>query len=105
MAPRKLSESFEKSYKLATYLQNASNDEMLDLYAFANIAKQDKDLATAKKPGMFDIAGKKKRERWEQYVNQDPPLKPEEAEKAYIEKVSQLVAAHGLKDTCPAELK
>jgi len=104
MAPRKCSEPFEKSYKLAKYLQKASQDDMLDLYAFAIIAKQEKDLDTTEKPGRFDFTGKAKRTRWEKYVN-EKPLKPEEAEQAYIDKINALVAENGLKDGCPADLK
>jgi len=104
MAPRKCSEPFEKSYKLAKYLQKASQDDMLDLYAFAIIAKQEKDLDTTPKPGAFDFTGKAKRTRWELYVNKQPHT-PEQAEKAYIDKINALVAENGLKDGCPADLK
>jgi len=77
---------------------------MLDLYAFAVIAKQEKDLETTEKPGRFDFAGKAKRTRWEKYVNEQPHT-PEQAEKAYIDKINALVAENGLKDECPADLK
>ncbi|KAF2489279.1 hypothetical protein BU16DRAFT_567460 [Lophium mytilinum] len=95
--------AFEKAYKKATYLQNASNDDMLDLYAYAVIARAEKDLASTPKPGMFDLAGKAKRNKWEKYVNEG--VKPADAEKAYVAKVDELVSKHGLKDTVPAELK
>jgi len=105
MAPRKVSEDFQKSYDRAKYLKHASQNDQLDLYAFAVIAKQEKDLKTAKKPGMMDIAGKAKRKQWEKYLNQDDPLTADEAEKEYIKRINKLVEEHGLKDECPEKLK
>lgn len=47
--------------------------------------------------------GKAKRNKWQKYV--DEGVSAADAEKAYIAKVAKLVQEHGLKDTCPAELK
>jgi len=103
MAPHKCSDEFEKSYKLAKYLQHASQEDMLDLYAWAIIAKQDKDIETTPKPNLWDMPGKAKRRQWQKYVNEK--WSAEKAETEYIAKINNLVKEHGLKDECPADLK
>ncbi|KAF2019392.1 hypothetical protein BU24DRAFT_459067 [Aaosphaeria arxii CBS 175.79] len=69
-----------------------SNDEQLDLYGWAKIV-EGKDIESQPKPGMFDIKGKKTRERWQKFV--DEGVTPEQAEKNYIELAEKLIAQYG----------
>ncbi|KAF2091989.1 acyl-CoA-binding protein, partial [Saccharata proteae CBS 121410] len=69
-----------------------SNDEMLQMYALAKVAKQE-DISKASKPGMFDLAGKAKQSAWQKEV--DAGTSPEEAEKKYVELVNQLKEKYG----------
>lgn len=100
---RTVSPEFTAAYDRARYIKNANNEELLNLYAYAKIAKQEEDIKTAPAPGMFDLAGKAKRKRWQQHV--DESVSPEDAEKQYIAAVAEMVGKYGLKDTCPENLK
>ncbi|KAF2705656.1 acyl-binding protein family [Pleomassaria siparia CBS 279.74] len=68
-----------------------SNDEQLDLYAFAKIA-QGADINAAPKPGVFDLKGKATRKAWQTYV--DEGVSAQDAEARYIALGEKLIAAH-----------
>ncbi|EOA83934.1 hypothetical protein ACJQWK_01273 [Exserohilum turcicum] len=71
--------------------QGPSNDEQLQLYAYAKVA-EGKDFGEAKKPGMFDLAGKAKYNKWKEVV--DAGTTQQQAEEKYIEVGEQILAKH-----------
>ncbi|KAL6711085.1 hypothetical protein ACN47E_006960 [Coniothyrium glycines] len=71
--------------------QGPSNDEQLELYAYAKVA-EGKDFSAAEKPGMFNLAGKAKYNKWQQVV--DAGTSQKEAEDKYIELGEKAVAKY-----------
>jgi len=71
--------------------QGPSNDEQLKLYSFAKVA-EGKDFSKAEKPGMFNVAGKAKYNKWKEQV--DAGLSQKDAEAKYIELGNELVAKY-----------
>ncbi|EMD88130.1 hypothetical protein COCC4DRAFT_202257 [Bipolaris maydis ATCC 48331] len=71
--------------------QGPSNDEQLQLYAYAKIANGT-DFSAAKKPGMFDLTGKAKYNKWKDEV--EAGTTPEKAEEEYIKLGEELVAKY-----------
>ncbi|KAF1843451.1 uncharacterized protein K460DRAFT_368351 [Cucurbitaria berberidis CBS 394.84] len=71
--------------------QGPSNDEQLNLYAYAKVA-EGKDFAAAEKPGMFNLAGKAKYNKWKEVVEAGTSQK--EAEAKYVELAEQILAKH-----------
>jgi diazepam-binding inhibitor (GABA receptor modulating acyl-CoA-binding protein) len=71
--------------------QGPSNDEQLSLYAYAKVA-EGKDFAAAEKPGMFNLAGKAKYNKWQEQVNAG--LSQKDAEAKYVELGEQLLAKY-----------
>ncbi|CAO2652897.1 Nn.00g023080.m01.CDS01 [Neocucurbitaria sp. VM-36] len=71
--------------------QGPTNDEQLHLYAYAKVA-EGKDFTAAKKPGMFDLAGKAKYNKWKEVV--DAGTSQKEAEDKYVELGQELLAKH-----------
>ncbi|KAF2199198.1 hypothetical protein GQ43DRAFT_442680, partial [Delitschia confertaspora ATCC 74209] len=64
------------------------------LYGYAKIADGEK-FEDAKKPGMMDLPGKAKFNRWQKF--HDENLSAADAQKKYVEAVDALVAKYGLK--------
>ncbi|KAF2746321.1 hypothetical protein M011DRAFT_375840, partial [Sporormia fimetaria CBS 119925] len=80
------SAEFEELYEKVTDLATKpTNEEKLDLYAFAKIAKGEE----ATKAGMFDVVGKAKYNNWKKHA--DEGMTAEEGEKKYIELVEALI--------------
>ncbi|KAH8728963.1 acyl-CoA-binding protein [Phaeosphaeriaceae sp. PMI808] len=71
--------------------QGPSNDEQLTLYAYAKVA-QGQDHAAAKKPGMFDIAGKAKYNKWKDVV--DDGTSAQDADKKYVALGEEILAKY-----------
>ncbi|KAG9203436.1 hypothetical protein G6514_002803 [Epicoccum nigrum] len=71
--------------------QGPSNDEQLNLYAYAKIA-EGKDFSKAEKPGMFNLTGKAKYNKWEEQVKAG--LSQKDAEAKYIELGNELLKKH-----------
>jgi len=67
---------------------------MLELYAYSKIAKGE-DISKATKPGMFDMQGKFKRNKWQEFI--DAGITKDEATTKYVEKYNELKTKHGLK--------
>jgi diazepam-binding inhibitor (GABA receptor modulating acyl-CoA-binding protein) len=68
--------------------QGPSNDEQLKLYAYAKVA-QGQDFSAAKKPGMFDLTGKAKYNKWKEVV--DEGVSQQDADAKYVELGESLV--------------
>ncbi|OJD37510.1 acyl binding protein [Diplodia corticola] len=89
-----MSAAFKKSFEEVKNLKaEPSQNEKLDLYAYAKIAQ--KEDIEAKKPGMFDIKGKTMKSHWQAKL--DEGVTPEQADKKYVELVSQLQSTYGTK--------
>ncbi|EUC48659.1 hypothetical protein COCMIDRAFT_86669 [Bipolaris oryzae ATCC 44560] len=71
--------------------QGPSNDEQLKLYAYAKVANGT-DFSAATKPGMFDLTGKAKYNKWKEVV--DAGTTQEQAEQEYIKLGEELVAKY-----------
>ncbi|KAJ4363140.1 hypothetical protein N0V83_010260 [Neocucurbitaria cava] len=71
--------------------QGPTNDEQLQLYAYAKVA-EGKDFSKAEKPGMFNLAGKAKYNKWQEAVNDG--LTQKEAEAKYVALGQELLAKH-----------
>ncbi|CAN9082378.1 unnamed protein product [Alternaria alternata] len=71
--------------------QGPSNDEQLKLYAYAKVA-EGKDINDAKKPGMFDLAGKAKYNKWKEVV--DAGTTQKQAEDEYVKAAEEILAKH-----------
>ncbi|KAF1913191.1 acyl-CoA-binding protein [Ampelomyces quisqualis] len=96
MPSAKFTQTYEKISKMGGKLkaagkQGPSNDEQLSLYAYAKVA-QGQDFGAAKKPGMFDLAGKAKYNKWKEVV--DAGTSQQEADDKYVELGEQLLAKH-----------
>ncbi|KAF2180549.1 diazepam-binding inhibitor [Zopfia rhizophila CBS 207.26] len=84
------SPAFETAWKESQQLdKKPTNDEMLDLYAYGKIAKQEE----VKKPGLMDVYGKAKYNHWQKIVENG--IHADEAEKKYIDLVSDLKTKYG----------
>ncbi|KAF1834031.1 hypothetical protein BDW02DRAFT_551214 [Decorospora gaudefroyi] len=86
MTGEKYTETYKKVSAMGEKLKAAgksgpSNDEQLQLYAYAKVA-EGKDFGEAKKPGMFDMAGKAKYNKWKEVV--DAGTTQQEAEDKYV---------------------
>lgn len=82
-----LKTQFQQATKdVKTLSERPSDDDMLNLYGLYKQAT-DGD-ASGKKPGMFDFVARAKFEAWEELSG----TSPEDAMKAYIEKVRALGA-------------
>ncbi|KAF2877504.1 acyl-CoA-binding protein [Massariosphaeria phaeospora] len=68
-----------------------TNDEQLDLYAWAKVAKGE-DISAAKVPGMFDLKSKATKKRWQEVV--DAGVTQKDAEQKYIALGEQLCKTH-----------
>ncbi|EUC29260.1 hypothetical protein COCVIDRAFT_35668 [Bipolaris victoriae FI3] len=75
----------------ASGAQGPSNDEQLKLYANAKIA-QGADINAAKKPGMFDLTGKAKYNKWKEVA--DAGTTQEQAEQEYIKTGEEVLAKY-----------
>lgn len=83
-----LKEQFEQAAQDVQRLKSApGNDDKLKLYALFKQASQGN--VSGKKPGMFDLVGKAKYDAWEKLQG----MSDEEAMKAYIAKVTELLNA------------
>ncbi|KAF5845304.1 hypothetical protein GGP41_002897 [Bipolaris sorokiniana] len=71
--------------------QGPSNDEQLKLYAYAKIANGT-DINEAKKPGMFDLTGKAKYNKWKEVA--DAGTTQEQAEQEYIKAGEEILAKY-----------
>lgn len=96
MPSAKYTETYKKVSAMGEKLkaagkQGPTNDEQLHLYAYAKVA-EGKDFSAAKKPGMFDLAGKAKYNKWKEVV--DAETSAQEAEDKYVELGEQLLAKH-----------
>ncbi|KAF2242998.1 hypothetical protein BU26DRAFT_570409 [Trematosphaeria pertusa] len=88
MPSAKFNEVYQKTREIKT---GPSNDEQLNLYAYAKVA-QGEDISKAPKVGMMDFTGKAKRKRWQEIVDQG--VSTEDAEKKYIELGESLISKH-----------
>ncbi|KAH7072365.1 acyl-CoA-binding protein [Paraphoma chrysanthemicola] len=96
MPSAKFTETYEKVSKMGEKLKAAgktgpSNDEQLHLYAYAKVA-QGQDFSAAKKPGMFDLTGKAKYNKWKEVV--DAGTSQKDAEDKYVALGEELLAKH-----------
>ncbi|OIC15116.1 hypothetical protein A7L51_19765, partial [Acinetobacter baumannii] len=87
MTGAKFQDTYKKVSAMGEKLKKAgksgpTNDEQLQLYAYAKIA-EGKDFSAASKPGMFDMAGKAKYNKWKEYV--DNGVSQQDAEHKYEE--------------------
>ncbi|KAF2637518.1 hypothetical protein P280DRAFT_107623 [Massarina eburnea CBS 473.64] len=86
------SAKFDEVYKKTRDIKSGpSNDDLLNLYAYAKVA-QGEDIEKAAKPGMMDFTGKAKRKRWQEVV--DAGTSKSDAEKKYIELGEGLISKH-----------
>ncbi|KAF1980172.1 hypothetical protein BU23DRAFT_522126 [Bimuria novae-zelandiae CBS 107.79] len=88
MPSAKFNEVYAKTREIKS---GPSNDDLLNLYAYAKVA-QGEDIEKAAKPGMMDFTGKAKRKRWQEVV--DAGTSQEDAEKKYIELGESLIQTH-----------
>ncbi|KNG52059.1 acyl binding protein [Stemphylium lycopersici] len=96
MPSAKYTEVYQKVSEMGTKLKTAgksgpSNDEQLNLYAYAKVA-EGKDFGEAKKPGVFDLAGKAKYNKWKDVV--DAGTTQEQAEEEYIKHGEAILAKY-----------
>ncbi|UPX20933.1 uncharacterized protein EKO05_0011143 [Ascochyta rabiei] len=96
MPSAKYTETYQKVSKMGEKLkaagkQGPSNDEQLNLYAYAKVA-EGKDFSKAEKPGMFNLAGKAKYNKWQEQVNAG--LSQKDAEDKYIALGNELLKKH-----------
>ena len=81
-----LDNEFEESSKKVHSLKSRpSNDDLLKLYSLYKQGKFGDN--NEKKPGMFDIKGRKKHEAWSNLKG----MEPTKAKKEYIELVKDLI--------------
>ncbi|KAJ4360418.1 uncharacterized protein N0V89_000980 [Didymosphaeria variabile] len=88
MPSAKFNEVYQKTREIKS---GPSNDDLLNLYAYAKIA-QGENIEKAPKPGMMDFTGKAKRKRWQEVV--DAGTSQADAEKKYIELGESLIKTH-----------
>ncbi|KAJ4291802.1 hypothetical protein N0V90_009697 [Kalmusia sp. IMI 367209] len=88
MPSAKFNEVYQKTREIKS---GPSNDDLLNLYAYAKVA-QGEDINSAPKPGMMDFTGKAKRKRWQEVV--DAGTSKDDAEKKYIELGQSLISQH-----------
>ncbi|KAL1586207.1 hypothetical protein WHR41_05443 [Cladosporium halotolerans] len=89
--PAAQSAEFKKAVEDSRSLtKKPSNDELLEIYALFKQGTQEVKYEDAPKPGMFDMAGKAKYNEWAKVKD----MKPEEAQKKYVEAVKKLVAKY-----------
>jgi len=96
MPSAKFTQTYEKVSAMGEKLkaagkQGPSNDEQLNLYAYAKVA-QGQDFSAAKKPGMFDLTGKAKYNKWKEVV--DAGTSQADADAKYVELGEQVVAKY-----------
>ncbi|CAI9635948.1 acyl binding protein [Alternaria burnsii] len=96
MPGAKYTETYQKVSAMGEKLkaagkQGPSNDEQLKLYAYAKVA-EGKDINDAKKPGMFDLAGKAKYNKWKEVV--DAGTTQKQAEDEYVKTAEEILAKH-----------
>ncbi|KAK5985315.1 Long-chain fatty acid transporter [Trichostrongylus colubriformis] len=80
----------EAASKVKSLKASPSNDQLLELYALfkqGTVGDNNTD-----KPGMFDLKGKAKWSAWDGKKG----MSQDDAKKAYVELVEQLIAAIGL---------
>ena len=88
------SAAFTKAWEEVKTLKSLpSNEEQLNLYGYGKIAR-DEDFDKATKPGMFDLKGKAKYGRWEQFVKEGVSAK--EADDKYVDLVDELKKKYGV---------
>jgi acyl-CoA-binding protein len=83
-----LKEDFEAAAERIKPVTGPNNDEMLDLYALYKQALNGDN--TTGKPGLLDLKGRKKWDAWASKKG----MSSEDAMKAYIELVDQLIARY-----------
>ncbi|KAF2795905.1 hypothetical protein K505DRAFT_373616 [Melanomma pulvis-pyrius CBS 109.77] len=84
-----VSAKFTQLYNEVRGLKGPTNDEQLELYGWAKIAKEE-DFSAQKKPSALNLRDKYKYASWQRYVNEG--LSPKDAEKQYIELAERLLA-------------
>ncbi|PIO76060.1 acyl CoA binding protein [Teladorsagia circumcincta] len=80
----------EAATKVKSLKTSPSNDQLLELYALFKQGTVGDN--TTDKPGMFDLKGKAKWSAWDGKKG----MSQEDAKKAYVELVEQLITAIGL---------
>ncbi|KAF2824267.1 hypothetical protein CC86DRAFT_468434 [Ophiobolus disseminans] len=96
MPSAKFTQTYEKVSKMGEKLKTAgkpgpSNDEQLNLYAHAKVA-QGQDFSAAKKPGMFDLTGKAKYNKWKEVV--DAGTSQKDADDQYVKFGEEILAKY-----------
>ncbi|KAI1514675.1 Acyl CoA binding protein [Pyrenophora tritici-repentis] len=96
MTGAKFQEVYKKVSDMGTRLKKEgksgpSNDEQLQLYGYAKIA-EGKDFSAASKPGMFDMAGKAKYNKWKEFV--DAGMSQKDAEDKYVKVGEDILAKY-----------
>ncbi|KAF2035199.1 hypothetical protein EK21DRAFT_96956 [Setomelanomma holmii] len=96
MPSAKFTQTYNKVSKMGEKLKAAgktgpSNDEQLHLYAYAKVA-QGQDFSAAKKPGMFDLTGKAKYNKWKEVA--DAGTSQKQADDKYVALGEELLAKH-----------
>ncbi|MCJ1312928.1 hypothetical protein MMC25_006604 [Agyrium rufum] len=85
--------SFDKAAKEVKNLKaSPTNDEMLELYGLFKVGSKN-DIKAATKPGMFDLKGKAKYNKWQETV--DEGLSADQAQKKYVTLVGTLKTKYG----------
>ncbi|KAM0718833.1 hypothetical protein Q7P37_005905 [Cladosporium fusiforme] len=89
--PAAQSPEFKKAIEDSRNLsQKPTNDELLEIYGLFKQGSDEQKFADAPAPGVFDLKGKAKHNKWAEYKD----LKPEEAQKKYVEAVKKLQAKY-----------
>ncbi|MDI1488671.1 MAG: hypothetical protein OHK93_007947 [Ramalina farinacea] len=87
------SPTFKKAVEDSRKLKSKpTDDDLLHIYGLYKTGTG-ADIATAEKPGMFDLKGKAKMKAWTKVVEEDK-LTPGQAQQEYVKKVE------GLKGSC-----
>ncbi|KAK8244542.1 diazepam-binding inhibitor [Phyllosticta capitalensis] len=92
--PRQTGTEFRNAFQTAGKLKDASQDEQLQLYAYAKIARGF-NVKDAPNPGFTEFAKKAMKRKWQEET--DKGTTPEEAEKKYVELFTELKNKNGLK--------
>ncbi|KAL8748408.1 MAG: hypothetical protein Q9184_007323 [Pyrenodesmia sp. 2 TL-2023] len=86
--------AFETAIKDSRNLKaKPDNDELLELYSLFKQGTQDPPFAEAQKPGMFDLTGKAKYNKWKEVA--DTGMTYQQAQEKYVKAVNALKEKYG----------
>lgn len=96
MSAAKFQDTYDKIGAMGKKLKDAgksgpTQDEQLKLYGYAKIA-QGIDIKSVKKPGVFDLSGKAKYNKWNEFV--EAGVTEEQAKEEYVKLGEELLAKH-----------